>query len=128
MPYLQDLVATVDATFAKFDCSGLINAEYKRRVISQCNNVDNRRVRSFYCSWTQQNAEDSEIKIQKYFISLKKLEEKAVIIFKDRLHFGVVAHGNKIFVMGGKANGIILKSVSKPIRGFIFNRSVRISV
>lgn len=103
----------VDATFSRFDCSELIHTEYKRRVISQRNNIGDRRLRSFFCLSIPIEGKDSGIQIEKCYILTSKLGKKVNITLNGRIHFGVVVHKNIIFVMGGKTNGIIEKSVSK---------------
>lgn len=120
---MQMLSDTIDDIFTRFDCRELMNAEYRRRTTTlQTYNFGDRRIPSFFYSLTaKQSNGNSEIQILKYFISLNKLEEKAVITFNDRLHFGVVAQKNRVFVLGGEVNGLLTKSVSCPIHEIICN-------
>lgn len=106
---------TIDATFSRFDCVELIHTEYKRRVISQRNNISDRRLRSFFCLSIPIEIY-SKIEIEKYYILTNKVGKKINITLNGRIHCGVIVHKNTIFVMGGKLNGIVEKSVSKQIQ------------
>lgn len=106
---------SLEATYKEFDCYSHFIAECKRRASGQCPNIGTRRCRAIFCLFTQNKqpdgAENSTVKLEKYNSVLNSFEEAAEITLGDRVFFEVILHKNKIYVLGGFANGVILNSV-----------------
>lgn len=58
------------------------------------------------------SADPSAAQIEMYNDSSKRFEKFSEIPLKNRQGYGVVLHKNKIFIIGGWANNVFLKSVS----------------
>lgn len=95
--------------YTRFACCDLFIDEYKRRASGQRSNIGLRRCRS---TFLLDNAEHSTIKIEKYNSVLNCFEETGEIPLNVRRLFGVILQKNAIYVLGGRANGVSLKSVS----------------
>lgn len=115
--YLQVFNNTaLQSLYTRFACSDLFIEECKRRASGQCSNIGLRRSHSIFCLFAQykefEGAEQSAIKIEKFNSVLNSFEETGEITLGDRIFFGMVLQKNKIYVLGGRANGVKLKSVS----------------
>lgn len=100
--------------YQKFNCSGLLFAESRRRASGRFPTIGSRRGRSIYCLFKQQNeAEYSAIKVEKYHSALNSWNEVVEISLGDRKNFGWIFFGNKVYILGGVINSIYVKSVSK---------------
>lgn len=116
MQFLDDTLETV---FERFKCCSLINAEYKRRALSQRVTVRSPDSRSIFHVYVNEYKRDcvylnrAEVIVKKYNNQLKRFEKTVEIPLGSRTDFEVVLHKNKIFILGGyNDNGEELKSVS----------------
>lgn len=115
-PILQFLSDVLEMVFKRFECSYLMNAEYKRRAVSQRVDIDIIFARSIFCVLSQNigynDVNYSVLKIEKYDNLLKCFEKVCEITLGDRLFFGVVLLKYKIYVLGGRVYSKCSKSVS----------------
>lgn len=115
---------TLEEVFKKFRCSDLVNAEYKRRAKSRSINKGVRCPN--FCVSVQDIRENkteySEVHIETYNELTNCFEVTAKIPLGQRSQFDVVLGKDKIFLLGGTVDKILVKTVSRietDSRGFM---------
>lgn len=107
----------LEATYKRFNCHDLVIAEFKRRISTKCSNIGVSRCSSVFSLFAQyigdEGAEYSAIKIERYNSVLSNFEESAEIALGSRKSFEVILQTNKVYLLGGVSNNILLKSVSQ---------------
>lgn len=102
--------------YKKLECSSLVLREYERRALNPCLNIDGRRCRSIFCSFSKfRGADIPSIKIEKFNNALNSYEDAAEITFRKREFFEAIFLKKRLFVLGGSDSGGYSKCVSKII-------------
>lgn len=107
---------SIQMIYKMSNCVNLLNAESERRIVDSTVNFGTRRRIPILCLFKQfkndAHAQQSALRVERFNAASNEFIEAAFIDLGQRIHFELIVHQNKAYILGGCINNVVQNTVS----------------